>query len=129
MKIALSAPQEGQDNKTNDEVKEEIPDNNDKNNSSDNNNTSTTSGIRPDFKKAMDSYEKFIDEYISFMKKYESNPSDLKLLKEYSSYMTKYNKFLKDFEEWDSKDLNKEEEKYYLDVQNRVNKKLIDISM
>ena len=129
MKIALSAPQEDQDNKNNAEVKEEIPDNNDKNNYSDTNNTSTTSGIRPDFKKAMDSYEKFIDEYISFMKKYESNPSDLKLLKEYSSYMTKYNKFLKDFEEWDSKDLNKEEEKYYLDVQNRVNKKLIDISM
>jgi hypothetical protein len=34
----------------------------------------------------------------------------------------------KKFEEWDESDLNDAELKYYLDVTNRVSKKLIDIT-
>lgn len=95
----------------------------------DNKPTTDNSKMRSDFKKAMDDYEKFMDEYIAFMKKYnKSNGSDLSLLSDYSDYMTKYTEFLDSFSKWESKDLNEAEAKYYLEVQTRVNKKLLEIS-
>ncbi len=98
------------------------------NNNSDEKPSNNSNGIRSDFKKAMDSYEKFMDEYVAFMKKYKnSNGSDLSLLQEYNDYLTKYTDFVNEFNEWDSKDLNDAEAKYYIEVQTRVNKKLLEI--
>lgn len=94
-----------------------------------NNNSSTNNGLRKDFKNAMDSYEKFMDEYIEFMNKYNSNPSDYELLKKYSKYMSKYSDMVDKFEKWDDEDLNDAETKYYIEVQNRVNKKLTDAAL
>lgn len=91
--------------------------------------STNSSGLRNDFKKAMDSYEKFIDEYISFMKKYQANPTDASLIKDYATYMEKYADFVKDFEKWEDNDLNTEETAYYLKVQARVTKKLADASI
>ena len=68
--------------------------------------TSNDDGINPDFKAAMDSYEKFMDEYVAFMKKYKENPSDLGLLADYADYMSKYTDFVKDFEKWENQDMN-----------------------
>ena len=100
------------------------------NNSSTNNSSNNNSNeIRTDFKNAMDSYEKFMDGYISIMKKYNSNPSDTELLKEYSSYMSKYNDMINTYNKWNSKDLNDAETKYYIEVQTRVNKKLTDATL
>lgn len=91
---------------------------------------SNPSGISKDFKKAMDDYESFIDEYIAFMKKYaNSNGTDTQLIKDYGNYMQKYLKMVESFEKWEDEDLNKEETKYYLEVQTRVNQKLIDASL
>ena len=42
--------------------------------------------------------------------------------------MTKYSKVCKDFEAWESKDLNSAELAYYIDVQARVSKKLLEIN-
>lgn len=85
-------------------------------------------GLRKDFKNAMDSYEKFMDEYISFMKKYaNSDGTDMQMLKDYSTFMERYNKAMEDFEKWDDEDLSDSELKYYLEVQNRVNKKLLEV--
>ena len=47
------------------------------------------SGIRPEFKEAMDSYEAFYTEYCEFMKEYNENPSDLALLAKYSDMISK----------------------------------------
>lgn len=91
------------------------------------NNNSTEIG--QEFKKAMDSYETFMDEYVTFMKKYSSNPSDLELLKDYANMMSKYQTAMKDFEKWNSSDLNKDEQKYYIEVQTRVTKKLSDAAI
>lgn len=89
---------------------------------------SSETGLRPKFKKAMDSYEEFVNEYCDFMKKYKkSDGTDPNLLAEYSDYESKYTDIVKDFEEWDSKKMNTEEAAYYLDVQNRVNKKLLKV--
>ena len=82
--------------------------------------------IDPEFKAAMDSYEKFMDEYVAFMKKYKSNPGDLSLLTDYANYMSKYADFVEDFEKWEDEEMNAAETAYYIDVQARVSKKLLE---
>lgn len=86
----------------------------------------STSGLDPEFKAAMDSYEAFINEYVEFMKKYKANPTDLGLLSDYTEYMRKYTKFAEDFEKWDDEEMNVAEASYYIEVQSRVSKKLIE---
>lgn len=84
-------------------------------------------GLRSDFKEAMDSYEVFFDEYVAFMKKYsESDGSDLTLLSDYMTYMDKYTDMMEDFEAWDSANMSTAETAYYLEVQTRVNQKLLE---
>ena len=87
-----------------------------------------TSGLRSDFKAAMDSYEAFVDEYVAFMEKYNNNPSDIGLIADYASYMSKYADFAKKFEQWENEDLNDDELAYYIEVQTRVNQKLLDVT-
>ena len=84
--------------------------------------------LRPDFKKAMDSYEALMDEYISFMKKYKDNPTDSQILSSYANYMKKYTQAMRDFENWKSNTINTTEANYYIEVQTRINKKLIEIN-
>ena len=121
MYISVDAPEENESKK--ETKKEDIPKEDEKS-SADSNSTTNNSGLRTDFKNAMDSYEKFVDEYIVFMQKYNSNPTDYELLKEYSTYLTKYNDMLDKFEKWEDEDLNDAETAYYIEVQTRVNKKL-----
>ncbi len=85
-------------------------------------------GISSDFKKAMDSYENFMNEYVTFMKKYKQNPTDLSLLSDYADYMSDYSDFVADFKKWENEDLNSAELSYYLDVQTRVSKKLLEVA-
>ena len=84
--------------------------------------------IRADFKSAMDSYEKFFDEYVAIMKKYANNPSDMSILSDYTKYMGKYTKMMADFEKWESEDMNAAETAYYLEVQGRITKKLLEVA-
>lgn len=82
-----------------------------------------------EFKEAMDSYEEFIDEYVKFMKKYaKSNGADVSLISDYSKYVTKYAELCEEFAEWEDEDLNTAETKYYIDVQARVSKKLLEVA-
>lgn len=86
-------------------------------------------GMRLEFKAAMDSYENFMNEYVNFMKKYMADPSDMSLLMDYADYMSKYSDFVEDFEEWeDDDDMNAAETAYYIDVQARVSKKLLEVA-
>ena len=121
MYISVDAPEENESKK--ETKKEDIPKEDEKS-SADSNSTTNNSSLRTDFKNAMDSHEKFMDEYIVFMQKYNSNPTDYELLKEYSTYLTKYNDMLDKFEKWEDEDLNDAETAYYIEVQTRVNKKL-----
>lgn len=92
------------------------------------NDTGLVDGMRKDFKDAMDSYEAFMDEYVAFMKKYSDNPSDVGLLADYTKYMSKYADMVEKFDKWESEDLNDAELAYYIDVQARVSKKLLDVA-
>lgn len=91
------------------------------------NKSSNNDGIRQDFKNAMDSYEAYMNEYIEFMKKYNSNSTDLSLMSEYATVMKKYAKQVNAFEKWESEDLNNAEMNYYIEVQARVSKKLLEV--
>lgn len=84
-------------------------------------------GLSTEFKNAMDSYEGFIDEYVAFMKKYKADPTDLGILSSYSDYMKRYSEFANDFQQWESRDLSPDELSYYVDVQARVSKKILEI--
>ncbi len=84
--------------------------------------------ISSDFKAAMDAYEAFMNKYVDFMKKYQSNPTDLGLLADYATYMSDYAKFCDDFAKWEDEELNTAELAYYVDVQSRVTKKLLEVA-
>ncbi|MGN1122614.1 MAG: DUF6591 domain-containing protein, partial [Eubacteriales bacterium] len=82
----------------------------------------------PEFKEAMNSYETFYTEYCKFMKEYSENPSDLTLLAKYADMLVKAEEMNEAFEAWDEDELSTEELKYYLDVNNRVMKMLVDVA-
>ena len=84
-------------------------------------------GIRPEFKAAMDSYEAFYDEYCDIIKKYTENPTDMELLTSYTDMLTRAAEMTEKFEAWENNEMNDAELKYYLDVNNRVTKKLLEL--
>ena len=88
----------------------------------------STSGIRQEFKDAMDAYEEFMDEYVAFMEKYKANPNDMSLLVDYASYVSKYSDMVDKFDKWEDEDLNSEELAYYLEVSSRVTSKLLKVA-
>lgn len=97
-------------------------------NTSDENSNTSAENIRPEFKEAMDAYEAFYDEYCDFMKKYAENPYDITLLAKYGEMLTKAEEMNEAFEKWEEDELSNAELKYYLDVNNRVMQKLLEIS-
>lgn len=93
-----------------------------------NTNNELVDGMRPEFKEAMDSYEAFYDEYCEIIKKYTENPSDIELLADYTDMLSKAAEMTEKFDAWENSDLNSAELKYYLDVNNRVTKKFLEVS-
>ncbi len=89
--------------------------------------TVPASGLRPEFKEAMDAYEAFYDEYCDFMKKYQADPTNLTLITEYYDILQELNDMDEAFESWEGENLNHEEIEYYLDVNQRISKKLLEI--
>ncbi len=89
--------------------------------------TNDSGDIDPEFKAAMDAYESFYVEYCELLKKYMTNPTDLSLLAKYADMMSRAEQMNQAFEAWNEDDMNNEELKYYLDVNNRVMKMLVDI--
>lgn len=85
-------------------------------------------GLRPEFKEAMDAYEAFYDEYCTFMAEYSENPTDLSLLVKYGELMGKAGEMDAAFSKWEEDSLSDEELKYYLEVNNRVMQKLVDVA-
>ena len=90
-------------------------------------NAALVDGMRPEFKEAMDSYEAFMNEYCDFMNKYAgSDGTDAGMLNDYANYIDRYAQMVQDFEAWEDDELNAAEEAYYVDVQARVSKRLIE---
>ena len=109
-----SEPTKGEDAKTSQDLTESVP-------------SSEVTGIRPEFKEAMDSYEAFYTKYCEVLKAYSKNPTDMNLLSEYSDLLGKAADVDQAFEAWDESELSSEELQYYLDVNSRVIKMLSEV--
>ena len=82
-----------------------------------------TEQIRPEFKAKMDQYEKFINEYVTFVDRLiASDGKDINLLKEYSDYMNKMMEFTEEIKKIDDMQLNQAEIDYFL----KLDKELTD---
>lgn len=86
------------------------------------------SGIRPEFKDMMDSYEAFFDEYCEFMKKYSESDDTTSMLADYTDYMTKYVELMEKLNEVDEDELSTEEALYYAEVSARISQKLLEVA-
>lgn len=84
--------------------------------------------VTPSFKEAMDSYEKFFDEYIAFMKKYKESENPLDMMSEYSDYMKQYAETMQKMGELEDEELTDADAIYYLEVTARINKKLLEVA-
>lgn len=82
-------------------------------------------GLRREFKDAMDRYEAFMDEYIAFMSRYQLSPTDPALAGEYAGMMSRYAQASGEFGIWNPENMSEAEYNYHLDVQTRVQQKLI----
>lgn len=88
----------------------------------------TADGVDPELKAFLDSYEEFMDEYILFMKKYMDDPGNaVTMLGEYASIMEKYGEFAEAVEKYDEREMSTADAKYYLEVTNRINQKMLDL--
>ncbi len=84
--------------------------------------------VTPEFKKAMDSYEKFFGEYVDFMKEYADSDDMTGMLMEYSEYMTSYAEMMGKLDEIDSDNLSDADYAYYVKVTARIQKKLLELT-
>lgn len=84
--------------------------------------------VTPDFKKAMDEYEAFFDEYIAFMKKYE-NTSDFSpaMLDDFNKYMERYTQTMEALNAIDANSLSPADYAYYTEVVLRINDKIANL--
>lgn len=85
----------------------------------------SVSGVRPEFKEAMDSYEAFFDEYIAFMERYNNSNNSMDMLTEYTNYMSKYTETMVALSQINDGSLSTEELAYYVEVNSRITQKLL----
>lgn len=112
---------------TGDKAEEENKSSEEENTNPEKEETELVDGMRPEFKEALDSYEKFFNEYCEFMKKYAENPTDLNLLMEYTDFMTQYTETMDKMEALDDGEMNDAETKYYIEVTARISQKLLEV--
>lgn len=86
-------------------------------------------GMRSEFKQALDSYKSLIDEYCELMKKYNENPDDLSLFEDYMSCMGEYYEMAESITDLDEDEMNEAELKYYFEVLNDTNEKLLNAGL
>ena len=85
-------------------------------------------GVTPEFKELMDSYEKFFDEYVDFMKKYSDSDDTLGMMEEYTEYMKTYAETMEKLGKIDTDKLSAADYAYYVEVTARIQKKLLEVS-
>jgi len=52
----------------------------------------------------------------------------MSILTDYANYMGQYTGMMQKFEKWENEDLNTAEAAYYVDVQARITKKLLEVA-
>ena len=82
--------------------------------------------VDPEFRQMMDEYESFYDDYIEFMKKYNSDSANIiNMMGDYTEMMTKLAGWTEKIDSIDADSLSPADNAYYLLVTMRIEKKLI----
>lgn len=84
--------------------------------------------VDPDLKAFLDEYEAFMDDYVAFMKKYKESGSSVEMLSDYMAMMQRYADFASAAEKYNSEEMSAADAAYYLDVTNRVSKKMLEVA-
>ena len=87
----------------------------------------TATDVRPEIKNTLDSYEKFFDEYCTFMQEYQKNPTDTALLTKYSKFMKQYSETMSKLTSMSNEKMSSAETAYLLEVSNRIQQKLAKV--
>ena len=82
-----------------------------------------------DFKATMDSYEAFFDEWIEFMTTYNAEGKPLSMLADYTQMMAQYTETMSKMDDIDETTLTPEQQQYFLEVQGRINEKLLSANL
>lgn len=91
-------------------------------------NSSSNGVVTPSFKATMDSYEAFFDKYVAFVKKYNDEGHPASMLADYADMMKQYTDTMAKFEAIDEKTLSDADLAYYIEVNARIQQKLLTIS-
>lgn len=150
MEINISAPQKNTDTSTTDEdtsdsdttKSAEPSDTEDATSLSDGKKSGSSSGSKQpaqteqpsatandDFKATMDSYEAFFDEWIEFMTTYNAEGNPLSMLADYTQMMAQYTETMSKMDDIDETTLTPEQQQYFLEVQGRINEKLLSANL
>lgn len=88
----------------------------------------TEDGVNPELKEMLDSYEVFVDQYVEFMEKYNSDPANtVSMLGEYSEMLQQYTDFADKINKYDASSMSTEDYKYYIDVTTRCAQKMAQV--
>lgn len=92
--------------------------------------SSDASGVDPDLKAALDSYESMMNSYCDFMERYQNASSSdaLSMLGDYTKMLSQYTDAMSALSEIDQDSLDADDLAYYLDVTNRVTKRLLEVA-
>ena len=81
-------------------------------------------GVRPEFRKTMEDYEAFYDQYIDFMVKYQKSDNALAMMNDYMALLTKMSEWEKSIDSINEDELTDEELLLFNEVNLRVAGKL-----
>ena len=88
---------------------------------------SDASGVDPDFKATMDSYEEFFDECAEFMEAYSENPSSPELMAQYADMLEQYSETMAEMSGIDTGSLSAADAAYYSEVLARIYERLAEV--
>ncbi|OZG60019.1 hypothetical protein BLEM_2194 [Bifidobacterium lemurum] len=81
-----------------------------------------------DFRSTMDSYEKFVDEYVAFIQKYKESGDSVSMLADYGSMMQRLNEYNQQLASFDQNSFSVDDLAYYTEVMNRCNQKIASVA-
>lgn len=90
--------------------------------------TDSVDGVTPEFKAAMDEYEKFYDDYCDFMKRYMNADATemLSMLNDYTKMLDQLTKMDEELDKMDTSKMSLADQQYFIEVTARIEKKLLE---
>ncbi len=84
-------------------------------------------GLSSSLKEFLDNYEATMNGYCDFMETYNNSDDYMSMMGDYMNWLSQYTDMLNQFGALDTSTFSDEDWAYYLEVQNRVNNRLISV--